>query len=48
MEAANRTEAARGAVAAFERQFPASARTPLLRAALLHHEGKVWHPHKCF
>ena len=41
MEAAHRTEAARAAVAAFERQFPASPRTPLLRAALLLHDGKV-------
>lgn len=41
MAAAHRTEAARAAVAAFERQFPASPRTPLLRAALMLHEGKV-------
>ena len=41
MEAANRVEAARAAVAAFEQQFPGSARTPLLRAGLLAHDGKV-------
>ena len=41
MAAANKIDAARVAVAAFERQFPSSSRIPLLRVPLLLHDGKV-------
>ena len=41
MVAANKMDAARAAVASFERQFPESAQTRLLRASLLAKDGKV-------
>ena len=41
MVAANKMDAARAAVASFERQFPQSPQTRLLRASLLAKDGKV-------
>jgi len=41
MVAANKMDAARAAVASFDRQFPQSPQARLLRASLLAKDGKV-------